>query len=153
MQIRSANPSDAEILADYMCAMAQETENKALDHSTVRSGILHLINHPELGFYLVAEAPDARIAGMLMITTEWSDWHNAFYWWFQSVYVQPDFRKSGVFRRLFEEVETRARKNPQVWSLRLYVERENASAKATYERLGMKEANYLVYEKILLDSS
>ena len=36
-------------------------------------------------------------AGCVMVTTEWSDWRNAAFWWIQSVYVVPEFRRCGVF--------------------------------------------------------
>jgi GNAT superfamily N-acetyltransferase len=85
------------------------------------------------------------------VTTEWSDWTNGRYWWFQSVYVVPEWRGRGVFRALWDHVENAARKEGDVASLRLYVERDNASARAVYEKLGMEESGYLVYEKWLID--
>lgn len=42
---------------------------------------------------------DGEFAGSLMITFEWSDWRNGYYWWIQSVFVRPQYRGRGV--RLF----------------------------------------------------
>jgi len=51
-----------------------------------------------------------------------------------------------VFRSLFDEVVRLARASDDVVGLRLYVERDNARAAATYEQLGMSDAGYLVRE-------
>lgn len=76
------------------------------------------------------------------MTFEWSDWRNGWFWWIQSVYVEPDSRRHGVFRALFEHVRQRAMENPEVIGLRLYVEHENARARAVYASLGMTEEPY-----------
>ena len=81
-----------------------------------------------------------------MITHEWSDWRNGGWWWIQSVYVTPDARRGGVFTAMYREVETRARDGTGVIGLRLYVEKENARAKATYSALGMEPAYYSLYQ-------
>ena len=65
------------------------------------------------------------------------------------MYVVPEWRGRKVFRALWDHVESAARAAGDVASLRLYVERDNASARAIYEKLGMEETGYLVYEKWL----
>jgi ribosomal protein S18 acetylase RimI-like enzyme len=82
----------------------------------------------------------------LLVTTEWSDWRNGVFWWIQSVYVQPEARRQGVFRALYAEVERRARVAGDVCGLRLYVAQDNAAARATYNALGMHETPYRMYE-------
>ena len=67
------------------------------------------------------------------------------------MYVPLEYRGRGVFRALWEHVEAAARREGDVASLRLYVERDNASARAVYEKLGMEESGYIVYEKWLSD--
>ena len=81
-----------------------------------------------------------------MITTEWSDWRNAYFWWIQSVYVAPGFRRLGVYRALDGHVRTEARKHPNVCGLRLYVDRDNRVAQAVYAGLDMQHSNYDMYE-------
>ena len=56
----------------------------------------------------------------------------------QSVYVPPDARRTGVFRALFRHLERLAKDRPGVCGLRLYVERENERAQATYRRCGIE---------------
>ena len=96
--------------------------------------------------YLVAEQGD-EIVGSLMVTTEWSDWRNGFFWWVQSVYVRPEFRRQGVYRALYTEVRIHAKAQPDVCGIRLYVENENEGAQKTYEALGMKKTGYRLYEE------
>jgi GNAT superfamily N-acetyltransferase len=146
--IRPARPEDAGDIARFNVAMALETEDKALDPATLRAGVDAVLADARHGFYLVAEA-DGTNAGCLMITYEWSDWRNGQWWWLQSVYVQEEFRRYGVFRALYAEVERRVRATPDAIGLRLYVERDNRRAQATYATLGMHETDYRLYEKRL----
>jgi ribosomal protein S18 acetylase RimI-like enzyme len=84
-----------------------------------------------------------------MITYEWSDWRDGLFWWVQSVYVKPEHRRRGVYTVLYEFVKALAAADPSVRGFRLYVERENAAAQRTYERLGMSESHYKMYEELL----
>ncbi|MEE1566844.1 MAG: GNAT family N-acetyltransferase, partial [Arenicellales bacterium] len=67
-------------------------------------------------------------------------------WWIQSVYVASAWRRNGVLRRLYQVVHAEATETPEVCGLRLYVEKDNHVAMATYRHLGMSQTNYLVYE-------
>ncbi|NBC87476.1 MAG: GNAT family N-acetyltransferase [Bacteroidetes bacterium] len=148
MHIRRADRSDAETLVAFNRAMAAETEDKSLNLDALRSGVRALLLNEDKGFYLVAER-EARIVGSLMITTEWSDWRDGTFWWVQSVYVRPDARRQGVYTALYTEVKDRARAEPDVCGLRLYVEKDNAAARDAYRTLGMKETPYRMYEEML----
>ena len=88
MEIRKAHKDDINALIGFNEAMALETEGKALYTITLRKGVEAVFDDPQKGFYLVAE-DNARVVGGLMITFEWSDWRNAWFWWIQSVYVVP----------------------------------------------------------------
>lgn len=145
MEIRPATIDDASIVADFNIAMALETENLKLAPDTVNKGVRHLIEHSELGFYLVAVRDD-KVVGSLLVTTEWSDWRNGVFWWVQSVYVAPSFRRQGIYRSLYAEVQQLA-SSKNVCGFRLYVEKENLPAKQTYEKLGMHETHYRMYEQ------
>ena len=81
---------------------------------------------------------DGKVVAQLMITYEWSDWYdplslvprnvtvpglmtatcsmgmsssrrNSQMWWIQSVYVHPNHRKQGLFRKLYEHVRGEAK--------------------------------------------
>ena len=146
--IRRAEPRDAPAVAEFNRLLAWETEHKALDPAVLARGVGRLLADPAKGFYLVAEADGAAV-GQLMATFEWSDWRDGWFWWVQSVYVRDDYRRSGVFRALFGELVRRARAAGDVVGVRLYVERENTRAQATYQQLGMGDAGYLVWEVML----
>ena len=147
--IRPAASPDLATLVDFNRAMAAESEDKGLEAQTLQAGIQHLLDHPAEGFYLVAQADtrDACVVGALMVTYEWSDWRNGRFWWIQSVYVHPEHRRTGVYSALHAAVRNRATQDPQACGIRLYVEKENAGAQATYHSLGMRETDYRLYEE------
>jgi ribosomal protein S18 acetylase RimI-like enzyme len=146
MNVRLAAETDAPALVDFNQAMALETEGKRLDPEKISSGVSAVFNDASKGFYVVAEN-DGEIIGGLMVTYEWSDWRNGWFWWIQSVYVLPAGRGKGVYRRLYEFVKQRAIKAGGVCGFRLYVEKENERAQAVYEKLGMHRTYYLMFEE------
>ena len=125
--------------------LALETEDLRLDRARVEAGVLALLADLAKGVYFVAEV-NGTLVGQIMITYEWSDWRNGNLWWIQSVYVKQEFRRVGVFRKLFAHVQTLALSTPDVRSLRLYMHSENATARRSYEKLGMKSTHYEVLE-------
>jgi ribosomal protein S18 acetylase RimI-like enzyme len=127
--------------------MALETEHKELLPEVIGAGVRALLDDPSAGFYLVATT-EGRVIASLMITKEWSDWRKGSFWWIQSVYVRPQWRRKGVYRSLYRHVRELAARDPAVCGFRLYVERENSRAQATYRALGMKETRYLVFEEL-----
>ena len=147
LSIRKAELRDAPAITRFNTAMAHETEGKALMPERIGAGVLRLLNDPSLGFYAVAESGGA-VVGCLMVTNEWSDWRNGLFWWIQSVYIEPGFRRQGVYRRLYEFIRELARAEPGICGFRLYVEKDNAAAQRTYESLGMARTHYLVYEEL-----
>lgn len=148
LDIRAASVDDVARLVEWACAMARETEDKRLDPDVVRRGISAVLDEPRRGRYLVADAGGQPV-GTLMLTYEWSDWRCADWWWIQSVYVDPGHRRRGVYRALYAHVLAQARASDGVCGLRLYVEKENAPAQATYAALGMGDAGYLMFEQPL----
>ena len=130
VRIRDAKPSDQEVLSHGNEAMALETEHKRLDPATIRRGVLRFSK--TLRMAAISSPKDAgRPVGQLMTTYEWSDWRNGQFWWIQSVYVEPAARRGGVFRALYDHVDTLSRSTPGVVGLRLYVELDNAAAQRT----------------------
>ncbi len=151
ISIRLADERDVSALVSFNQAMARETEGKSLDQSVLTSGVKHLLEQTQLGFYVVAEDRSAErleVIGSLMVTYEWSDWRDGLFWWIQSVYILPHARRRGVYRRLYEFVKELAATRGGVRGFRLYVEKENRIAQQTYEQLGMQETQYLMYEEL-----
>ena len=147
MRIRLARRADAQAIVDFNAAMALETEGKRLLPEVIGAGVRSLLRNPQAGFYVVAEERNQVVAA-LMITNEWSDWRNGTFWWIQSVYVRPEFRRQGVYRRLYRHIQDLAKANPNVCGFRLYVERDNRRAQKTYRSLGMAKTHYLVFEEL-----
>jgi len=143
--IDTGTKDDAAKIAAFQCAMADETEEFGLDLETVSKGVDRMLNMPERGFYVVGREPEGAAVSSLLVLKEWSDWRNADVWWIHSLYVAPDYRRKGMFRAMFEHVKALAREN-DVAGIRLYVERENHNAKATYEAVGMSNEHYELYE-------
>ena len=143
--VREAEQSDVSTLIEYNLSLADETESISLDKNILRLGIEKALELNDCR-YLVAEL-DNKIVGQTMLTSEWSDWRNGVIWWMQSVYVNPDYRKRGVFQSILKYIENLAEKTPEVKALRLYVMDDNQIAQRVYQNLGMNNSNYLVYEK------
>lgn len=147
IHVRRATTGDAQALIRFNAAMALETERKVLLPDVVGPGVQHLLEHPAAGFYLVAES-GGEVAGSLMVTNEWSDWRNGNFWWVQSVYVRPEFRRRGVYRALYKHLQALATHDPAICGFRLYVERDNARAQATYRAAGMDQTHYILFEEL-----
>jgi len=146
--IRKAELTDAEVIVGFNKAMAYETESKVLSDEAAAKGVINLLENPEKGFYVVAVF-EGKIIGSLMITTEWSDWRNGTFWWIQSVYIKPEFRRKGVYTSLHNSVKKMAAKEPGICGFRLYVEENNKSAQATYLAMGMQKTDYQMFEEII----
>ena len=148
MIIRQALSQDVEELTEFNINIARETEGIELIPEVISAGVRQLIENPHHGFYLVVEL-DNGIQASLMITTEWSDWRNGLFWWVQSVYVRPAYRRQGLYRELYARVKELAEQEPSVCGYRLYVERGNEAAQKAYESLGMHETEYKLYEELV----
>lgn len=150
--IRPGRLDDLHAIVDFNHRLARESEGKELDHDTLVKGVEALLRDPRLGRYFVAVDGDTThgpLVGQMMVTEEWSDWRNGLLWWLQSVFVDPEWRGRGVFRRLLNKVIAHG-KETGVIGLRLYVEHHNERALATYRRSGFADSGYLVLERIPL---
>ena len=145
MEIRVGEASDAAMIAQFNAAMALESEAVVLDMGVLTAGVQAALADSDRAFYLLGDV-GGNPAGQLMVTYEWSDWRNGWIWWVQSVYVKPEFRRQGIYRRLYRRLEAMAADRGDVRGIRLYVMRENIGAKRTYESLGMHHSEYDLYE-------
>ena len=144
MIIRKATPEDAAAIIDFQKRMAWETEKMTLAPEIIKKGVNAVFKNPGCGQYWVAEDKGSVISSLL-ITYEWSDWRNTNVWWFQSVYVLPDYRRKGIFKAMYSHIKGEAEKENAA-GLRLYVETNNLPAQYTYEALGMQSQHYKMYE-------
>jgi ribosomal protein S18 acetylase RimI-like enzyme len=143
--VRKASPVDVNIIAMFQLQMAIETENITLDREVVIKGVKAVFENPTRGNYFIAMI-NQQVVGSMLTTPEWSDWRNRNILWIQSVYVIPEFRKMGVYKRLYTHLKDSIIGDPSIGGLRLYVDRNNHRAQTVYARLGMNGAHYQVFE-------
>jgi GNAT superfamily N-acetyltransferase len=138
---------DLEQIVEWNIRLAEESEGKRLSAEVLRPGVAAALADANKARYYIAEC-DGRPVGQVMTTYEWSDWRNGWLWWIQSVYVESDFRRRGVYRALHANLREEARRQGDVVGFRLYVEKDNHKAHRTYEGTGMVAPGYFVYEDI-----
>lgn len=138
---------DIENIAQFQVDMAMESEGTQLDKDIVTKGVSAAMADENKGLYYIARV-DGKAVGSLMLTREWSDWNNGWYWWIQSVYVAPDYRRQGVYKSMYQAVCTDA-KQQNVAQVRLSVDKTNTRGQEVYSSLGMQESHYLIYETTL----
>jgi ribosomal protein S18 acetylase RimI-like enzyme len=146
ISVRRATRDDLATIVDFNIAMAAESEDKGLHPGVLSRGVAHLFDEPADGFYLMGDA-DGVAAGSLMVTYEWSDWRGGRFWWIQSVYVLPQFRRKAVYSKMHDWVRQTAIADANACGIRLYVEKQNIGAQATYQSLGMVATHYDLYEE------
>lgn len=140
------NESYLESLVDFQLKMASETENMQLDREILTKGIRAVLNDPSKGKYYLAMMED-RVLGMLLTINEWSDWRCKNVLWIHSVYIVPEFRSQGIFKKMYHHLKTIVLENSQEYAgLRLYVDKTNTNASQVYEKLGMTKEHYDLYE-------
>lgn len=144
--IREATREDITALVNFQQKMAMETEQLKLDGRIVIQGIQAMFDDPSKGKYYVAHA-DGKAIGCLMTTYEWSDWRCGDILWLQSVYIDAAYRGQGVFKKMYEHIQSMVLQPGSGYrGIRLYVEKNNHAAQQVYEKLGMNGDHYQVYE-------
>lgn len=144
-QFREANTADAESIVNFQLAMALETEDLALDKETCTLGVAEVFKNSTRGSYYVVQHENKVIASLLIVP-EWSDWRNGEVWWIHSVYVLPEFRKEKVFTQFYDYIKSKVQASTQVRGLRLYVDKRNEVAQRVYQKIGMNNQHYELYE-------
>ena len=147
---------DVDVLVEFAAKLAFDTENKVLDKTVVKTAVEKVIKNPKLGCYFLAwdeKDPEKKSIGTTMLTYEMNCALGGLIHWIQSVYVNAEARRKGVFRALYTHVVETAKADPLVKCVRLYVELDNMQAQAVYEKLGMdKMDTYEFNEKDLVFS-
>ncbi|MCH8118495.1 MAG: GNAT family N-acetyltransferase [Planctomycetes bacterium] len=145
IEIRKGKLSDLENIVELQLRMAQETEGLQLDRNVVRKGVRGVFEEPARGTYWIAEEK-GKVMGVLLTIPEWSDWRNATVLWIHSLYVIPEARGQGVFKKLYLNLEKQVEQSTELAGIRLYVDKQNKSAQKVYEKLGMNKHHYELYE-------
>ncbi|MDH5580452.1 MAG: GNAT family N-acetyltransferase [Bdellovibrionales bacterium] len=143
--IKKATLQDAESIAKMQLNMAKESEGIDLDLSTVIKGVSTIISKPDWGHYLIYQQDEITLA-CLMVLYEWSDWRCKKVIWIHSVYVAPQYRRQGIYKRMYQYLLDIVHREDEFSGLRLYVDKSNKNAISTYENLGMSRDHYNLYE-------
>jgi len=147
IKVRAASIFESEIIINFQIKMALETENLKLEKSSVRKGINAVFKDLSKGKYYVAEE-NCRIVGSLLTTYEWSDWKNGMILWIQSVYIIPEYRRKGIFKKMYIYLKKMVEESDELIGLKLYVNKTNIVAQKTYEKIGMDGEHYKLFEWI-----
>ncbi len=145
IKIRKGKLSDIKHIAELQIQMARETEGLKLDKEVVSRGVRGVFRKPPRGTYWIAEEK-GNILGVLLAIPEWSDWRNATVLWIHSLYVIPEARGQGVFKKLYLNLEKQVKQSQELAGIRLYVDKRNKPAQQVYEKLGMNKHHYDLYE-------
>ncbi|AKG24653.1 GNAT family N-acetyltransferase [Calothrix sp. 336/3] len=146
LHIRLASIDDWKTIVRFNQSLVKEIRGREISTERLSLGVKAVLTEPSRGFYTVVEIQNQIVAAAL-ITYEWSDWRNAWFWWIQDVYVESDYRQQGVYRALYNHLRSQAQEQGAC-GLRLYVYKENYRAQEVYKKLGMVAADSEMFEDI-----
>lgn len=92
--------ADARTIVEFQIDMALESEGTVLNRETILNGVIEGLSDPAKGTYYLIRTENGQTAGSLFLTKEWSDWNNGWYWWIQSVFIRPEYRRKCAFSYL-----------------------------------------------------
>lgn len=143
--VRKATLNDLYTIIQFQLAMATETEGIKLDEETVKKGVKKVLTDDTKGQYYVAEI-SGNVVSSLLTTYEWSDWRNGTILWIQSVYVLPEYRRKGIYSKMYTHVKKLVLSDENLNGIRLYADKNNEAAQKTYKKLGMSPDHYVTFE-------
>lgn len=134
--VRKASLTDLSNIVDLYLENSNRRWSE-FDKQMLESGLRKLISAPSKGFQMVAEV-EQDIIGILRIAPEWSPLRDSSFWWIENVYVRPNWRRKGVYRKMYNYIYDSAKKNKKICGIRLYTEQDNTVARKTYVETGMR---------------
>ena len=143
--IVKADLSSLEIICDFQMRLAFESEGLSLNETQVKKGVRKAIEDKDNSYYLLYKVKEKTVA-CLLIQKEWSDWRAKSVLWIHSVYVLKEFRRLGIFKKIYLSLQAQVKKDPSLTGLRLFVDKTNTHAISTYEALQMDASHYHLYE-------
>ncbi|MCB0420424.1 MAG: GNAT family N-acetyltransferase [Bdellovibrionales bacterium] len=145
IKIHRATTENAEQIIEFQICMAEETENLQLNPTKVRNGVLAVLEKKVDGEYWVL-TDSKSILGCCLLLKEWSDWRCQSVLWIHSVYIRPEERGKGYFKKLYLSLQQMVLDHPEIAGLRLYVDKSNSRAQKIYQTIGMNAEHYDLYE-------
>jgi GNAT superfamily N-acetyltransferase len=146
-KVQKANMAEHHsIIVDFQLKMAQETENLTLDKDIVFRGVEEVFKDKSKGQYFVALDDQDKCIASLLTVNEWSDWRCKNVIWIHSVYVIESMRSKKVFKEMYLYLKEMVTKSDELGGLRLYVDKTNKKAQSVYQKIGMSNEHYELYE-------
>jgi len=97
LTVRKATPADASTIVDFNLAHADETEDKQTDPEVLAAGVAAALSDPHKAVYFLRTRAEHRwpasSVGVERLAERWL-------WWFQSVYLPPEWRRRGGCSKL-----------------------------------------------------
>jgi GNAT superfamily N-acetyltransferase len=139
--VREAYLNDLDVLVTFTLSEARHAEGKELERETVQQGVEAALIDPSIAKYWVLENQEGEAIGHISIVREWSNWSAGYFWWVQSMFIQPEYRGQKLMGRLTEAVQ-KAAKAENALDIRLLVHQDNHRAQKAYLREGFTPAPY-----------
>jgi diamine N-acetyltransferase len=144
VSFRTATPADAVLLASLVRKYYEFDGIRYAPHE-VEPGLDILLADPSLGqawlvlngsqpvgYVIFTHGFDIEFGGRLALITD--------------LYLEPDYRRRGIGRRILEHVEAYCRSNG-LRGLELQVETDNSEARALYAKFGFEAADRIPLSK------
>lgn len=150
MLIKKLDAINGETFIESMIAfqskLAFESEELTLDSKVLEQGIREVLSNSSLGVYYICVDSEHNLMGMLLTIKEWSDWRCKHVLWIHSVYIDKEKRMKGVFKALYHHIKQIVEQENDLAGIRLYVDKSNMEAIKVYEKLGMSDEHYKLFE-------
>jgi len=152
IHIKSNQPirhlEELEEVVNMICKMAKETENKSLDEKKVTEAVNNFFHNKIFGHYfIIVDEANNNFCGMNMITYEYNINTDKTLVWIQSVFIEKEYRKKKLFRKLLQENENFVIKNENFEKkVKLYMEKTNTTAEKVYHKLGFVKTDECLFE-------
>lgn len=144
--VRKANRGDLGKLVEFTISEAYDAEGITKSEDSVLNGVKAGLEDSSLAQYWILEDRKGQIIGNISFVKEWSDWNSGFYWWIQSMYIEPEYRGKGLMNLLIAEIQKQAQ-SQKALDIRLYVHRENTRAIKAYKKGGFRDSDYVIMTK------
>ena len=151
-RVRQATAKDLDVLVAFTTREATEAEAQDLHVATLRRGILAGLENSSIARYWVLveteenhvqQRSEKMVVGSASVVREWSDWKAGYYWWIQSMFLQPSHRGRGLLNLMIEEIRQVGRHEGAL-ELRLYVHQDNLRAQRAYAKVGFQDSPYQI---------
>lgn len=145
--VRIATRDDASSIAEFNVIFAKKNENRQLSLPVTAAGVRRVFDTFNHGLYLVAERDNVIIA-VTMVTREWSDWNNGFFYCIQDIFVLEEDADKVIHDALLNKVRALAKEHEDVCGIRLYVHKDDMETQEHYTKLNLVKTNYRIYDEV-----